>query len=167
MGVNRGKQFEEQIKKAFERYSDTFVSIDRFPDPSAGYAGVKNICDFAVYSYPYMLYLECKSVHGNTLNFNNITENQWNGLLKKGTLYGVAAGILVWFIDRDVTAFVPIQEFQRLKDEGYKSLNVKQINANEVQHEIIPGQKKRVLYEYNISSRLIMAIGGKYGGQRK
>ena len=41
---NRGKQFEQVIKDAFLKIPD--VSIDRLYDPMAGYAGVKNICDF-------------------------------------------------------------------------------------------------------------------------
>ena len=47
MGVSRGKQFEDAIKKAFLKHPD--ISFDRFPDPMAGYAGIRNICDFGVY----------------------------------------------------------------------------------------------------------------------
>ena len=88
MAVNRGKQFEDAIESAFKKCSD--VSIDRFADPAAGYAGVRNICDFIVYSYPFQYYFECKGCYGNTLSIHSndpkkrygaITNNQWDGLL--------------------------------------------------------------------------------------
>ena len=166
MAVNRGKQFEQQIKESFLN-CDEPISIDRLPDPSAGYAGVKNICDFIVYSYPHEYYIECKSVHGNTLNFSNITDNQWNGLQEKSQIWGVVAGVIVWFIDRDLTAYVPIQELVRLKDEGCKSLNIKHITMETVEHTIIPGKKKRVLFEYKITKELLLEMGGRFRGKRR
>ena len=57
--VNRGKDFEGQIHTGFDKVRG--VSIDRLPDPMAGYAGIKNICDFIVYRYPLQYYIECKS----------------------------------------------------------------------------------------------------------
>jgi hypothetical protein len=41
--VNRGKQFEEQVRKGFEKLSD--ISVDRLPDQMSGFAGSSNICD--------------------------------------------------------------------------------------------------------------------------
>ena len=46
MATNRGKQFEEVIKEAFESIPD--VSIDRLHDQTTGYRGSSNICDFIV-----------------------------------------------------------------------------------------------------------------------
>lgn len=43
MSVNRGKQFEDVIKTAFEKVPG--VSIDRLHDQTTGYAGSSNICD--------------------------------------------------------------------------------------------------------------------------
>lgn len=150
MAVNRGKQFEEVIKQAFEKSED--VSFDRFPDPMAGYAGIRNICDFVVYQNPFQYYIECKAFSGNTLNFaSNITKDQWKGLEEKSMIPGVAAGIIVWFIEHDITSFVPIQQLIFLKNElGAKSLNVKHLTENQIQHFPIAGRKKRVLYEYQV-----------------
>jgi penicillin-binding protein-related factor A (putative recombinase) len=147
MAVSRGKDFETEFKAALSQVPE--ISIDRFPDPSAGYAGIHNICDFGVYLHPYEYYFECKAIRKNTLNFNShITEDQWNGLMEKSQKYGVCAGVCVWFIDHDITVFVPIQQLHEMSLTGQKSLNVKQIISNEVQYVALPGRKKRVKFEY-------------------
>ena len=43
MTVNRGKQFEDVIRQAFEKVPD--VSIDRLHDQTNGFRGSQNICD--------------------------------------------------------------------------------------------------------------------------
>ena len=147
MAVNRGKDFEHEIFHALAKVPN--VSIDRYPDPMAGFAGVRNICDFGVFRAPNFIYIECKSKHGNTLNFkNDITDSQWKGLLEKSVVTGVFAEVIVWFIDHDITAFVPIQELQRLKNEGYFSLNVKDVKNSNVQHVPISGRKRQIFYTY-------------------
>lgn len=162
MAVNRGKQFEDAIETAFKQCSD--VSIDRLNDPAAGYAGIRNICDFIVYRYPFQYYLECKSCHGNTLSiyskdpdkrYGAITNNQWEGLEEKSPLPGVEAGVVVWFIDHDVTAYVPIEYLAALRLSGAKSLNIKDIINCNIPHILVPGRKKRVLFEYDGNSFLM------------
>ena len=143
-GINRGKQFEEQIRNAFEHIDG--VSIDRLLDPMAGYAGVRNICDFIVYKKPFEYYIECKSHHGNTLPFTCITDNQWNGMLEKSKIEGVIAGVMVWFIDKDVTMFIEISELDRLKSTGAKSIRFDSDCGT-----IISGKKKRVLFDYDMT----------------
>ncbi len=155
MGVSRGKQFEQQIRKALEAYP-TSISVDRFADPMAGYAGIRNICDFVVYKMPFQYYFECKSTYGNTLNFNNITKDQWNGLDEKSKITGVYAGVIVWFIDHDLTVYVPIRQLVWLKENGRKSLNVNHLA--DINHFAIPAKKKRVLFEYNMK-RLLDYLG--------
>lgn len=145
MGINRGKQFEGIIKDAFERIEG--VSIDRLHDQMNGYACSYNICDFIVYKKPYEYYIECKSVHGNTLPFSNITDNQWRGMLEKSRITGVKAGVICWFVDRDVTLYIPIQTLETLKNLGKKSVRYDEISVNCV---VIPGKKKRVFFEYDM-----------------
>jgi len=151
MKVSRGKDFENEIRKAFLEHDD--ISLDRFPDPMAGYAGIRNICDFGVYKKPFQYYFECKAFSGNTLNFKSgITKDQWEGLLEKAPIPGVMAGVIIWFIEHDITAFVPIQELKRLKDSGAKSLNIKDITENEVDYILVPGKKKRIMFTYDAAS---------------
>lgn len=145
---NRGKDFEGQIRKALENLPG--VSFDRLPDPMAGYSGVRNICDFSMFSAPDMFYLECKSLYGNTLNYkSDITQNQWDGLTEKSYIDRCVGGICVWFIDYDVTAFIKIQDLIEHRKSGAKSLNIQDIVSEEcVPHILIDGIKKRVLFNY-------------------
>lgn len=146
--VNRGKDFEEKLRKGIEKALQ--VSVDRLPDPVGGYLGVKNICDFYIYQFPTAFYLECKATYGNTLNFkSDITQNQWDGLKDKAPIRGVVAGIAVWFIEWDTTVFVPITELVRLKEEGAKSLNIRDIQENNVFYITIPGRKLQVFFDYD------------------
>lgn len=152
MSQNRGKQFEEVIKKSFEKIPN--VSVDRLHDQTTGYLGSKNICDFIVYKKPYEYYIECKSVHGNTFPFSNITDNQYKGLLEKSKIKGVIAGLMIWWIDRDVTAFVPIKFIEWQKTLERKSLPYGLADGIEFENWIscitIPGKKKRVFFDYDM-----------------
>ena len=153
MAVNRGKDFENQIKEAFERMPHT--SVTRLIDPQSGYAGVRNICDFIMYHYPIQYFIECKSCYGNTLPFSNITKNQWDGLLEKSSIKGVVAGYMIWFIDHDLTCFITAQQMQMLKDKGCKSVNVHtfplELDGDWI---YIRGTKKRVLFDYDMTNFL-------------
>lgn len=148
MAQNRGKQFEEVIRKAFEKVPN--VSIDRLHDQTTGFIGSQNICDFIVYKEPYEYYIECKSVHGASLPFSNITETQWNGLLEKSKIEGVFAGIICWWADKDVTKFIPIQMLQKMNDNGGKSIRYDILACNGYYTIEIKGKKKRVFFDYNM-----------------
>lgn len=156
MAENRGKKFEGVIKEAFLKVPNT--SVVRLPDPTSGYLGVRNISDFIVYHYPHQYFIECKSVHGNTLSihsndpkkwYGNITNNQWEGMWEMAHINGVIAGIICWWVDRDVTKFIPIQTLQRLKDNGYKSVKY---TIDDLSVMNIPAKKKRVFFEYDMKS---------------
>lgn len=145
MNQNRGKQFEEVIKKSFEKIHN--VSVDRLHDQTTGYLGSKNICDFIVYKSPYEYYIECKSVHGNTFPFSNITDTQYKGLIKKSWIKGVSAGIIVWWVDKDVTRYIPIEVIEHFKKYSFKSIHYEDIFPDIIN---IPGKKKRVFFDYDM-----------------
>lgn len=147
---NRGKQFETIIRKAFEKIPG--VSIDRIHDQTTKFKGSTNISDFIVYKKPYQYYIECKSVHGNTLPFKNISESQLEGLYKKSLINGVVAGVICWWIDKDETYFIPIWVIMdAIKVMKAKSLNIKHphIISSWIQ---ISGKKKRVLFDYDMNA---------------
>ena len=150
MSQNRGKQFENVIREAFEKVPN--VSIDRLHDQTTGFVGSSNICDFIVYREPYEYYFECKSVHGNTLPFSNITDTQWKGLLEKAKIEGVFAGVICWWINKDTTLFLPIEELELEKQHGWKSIRYDIIQDNGVIE--IKGKKKRVFFEYDMEGFL-------------
>ena len=149
MAQNRGKDFENVVREAFEKVPN--VSIDRLHDQTTGWKGSTNICDFIVYREPYEYYFECKSVHGNTLPFRNISATQWNGLLEKSFIEGVYAGIICWWIDKDRTLFIPIQTLQKLLNSGNVSYRYDWDSYDVVE---IKGKKKRVFYDYNMEEFL-------------
>lgn len=146
MAKNRGKQFESVIRECFERVPG--VSIDRLHDQTTGFAGSTNICDFIVYREPYEFYFECKSVHGGTLPFRNVTDKQWEGLLEKSKIPGVFAGVICWWEDKDRTLFIPITTLEDMKNFGGKSLSW-EINLAQGMVEIT-GTKKRVFFNYDM-----------------
>lgn len=146
MAENRGKQFEEKIREAFEKLDD--VSIIRLPDPTSGYLGIRNISDFIVYRKPNMMFIECKSIHGRTFPLSNITDNQYNGMIKQAQIPGVICGVIIWWVDKDVTKFFPITYIQALKESGAKSLSRDNIGYE------IEGVKKRVFFEYDMEAFL-------------
>lgn len=160
---NRGKQFESVVRACFEKVPD--ISVDRIHDQTTKYKGSTNICDFVVYKMPHLFYLECKSVYGNVLSIfsnptpdkkgvlhgfhGNITDAQWDGLTEKAKIPGVIAGIIVWFIDRNTTLFVPIQELNRAYNNGRKSIRFDDHPAL-----AIAGKKKRIVFDYNMEAFL-------------
>ena len=174
--VNRGKQFEDIIREAFEKVPDT--SVVRLHDQTTGYLGSSNHCDFIVYRKPYEYHIECKSVHGNTLGihsipkkdkngvlhgfYGNITDTQWEGLLEKAKVPGVVAGVICWWVDKDVTLFIPIELLKYLYDKGDKSVRYdcdwqigepaeKPFTFKNIHKCImIPGKKKRVFFDYDM-----------------
>ena len=163
--VNRGKQFENQIKECFEKVKN--VSIDRLHDQMTGYAGSSNICDFIVFHYPIQLYIECKATYGNTLSihsnnpkraYGDISNTQWEGLLEKEPIFGIAAGYLIWYIEHDKTYFVPAHIVKQFKDKGYKSINIKQLVDNDgiIIEDVIEiyGDKKRIFFDYDMKGFL-------------
>lgn len=149
MGINRGKDFEKTIKEAFERVPNT--SVDRLHDQMNGFAGSTNICDFIVYHKPNIYYIECKSVHGNILPLSNITKNQWNGLLDKSKIDGVIAGVMCWWIDKDITRFIPIEELEMCKRHDYKSVRCDHEPFTIDGFIEVDGTKKRVFYDYDMA----------------
>lgn len=153
MAVNRGKDFENVVREAFEKVPG--VSIDRLHDQTTGWKGSTNICDFIVYREPYEYYIECKSVHGASLPFSNITDKQWNGLLEKSKIKGVFAGVICWFVDKDITLYIPIDTLEFYKYRGYKSINYKQLDIW-INYEAIEisGKKKRVFFDYDMEDFL-------------
>jgi penicillin-binding protein-related factor A (putative recombinase) len=156
-GLQRGKDFEEIIKKDFLKVPDT--TVERLPDPVQGYLGVRNPCDFIVYHYPNIYYIECKTTHSHRLPFGNITFNQRTLMLEASKVKGVIAGLIVWFIPCEKTYFIPIQLIEKYRLEGVKSLNV---NSQDTSEWIgIRGDKKRIFYDYDLEWFFNKCILGK------
>ncbi|MBR4377310.1 MAG: Holliday junction resolvase RecU [Bacilli bacterium] len=145
MAVNRGKQFEQVIRESFNRVPNT--NVTRLADDMGGFKGKSQPCDFLIFHSPYLYAIECKSVHGNTFPLSNITDNQWKGLQEMSTVNRVIAGVMIWFIDKDVTTFYSIKALKWFKEQGAKSIRF----SDELFGITIrmQGKKKRVFFEYD------------------
>ena len=150
------KKFETQVFKAFSEVDG--VSIDRIPDQVTKYKGSStNICDYVVYKQPTLLYLECKTVHGNTLPFSNIRQNQWDGLIEKAKIPGVKAGVICWWVDKDVTLYISIQDLVTMTNWGTKSVRYDVYEAlqcekyEDVGIVKVEGKKKRTYFDYDMT----------------
>ena len=163
MAKNKGKQFEDVIKKSLLNVPD--VSVDRLRDAPKQQKNVDNPADFVVYKKPYEIYLECKTHKGNTLPFSCVRDVQIKGLTEKSKLDGVIAGLLIWFIDHDATVFVPISTVNQLIEEGAKSINYFHILNRK--HYWISGKKKRVYFDYDMEKFLQDLITHKEGENGK
>ena len=146
-----GKKYELKFKEDWEKIPNT--SIDRIYDTVGGYSGVRNISDYIVYNYPYIIYAECKTIKGNTFPFSNL--KQYPRLIKKDGIKGVKAGVFVWFYEKDKVFFVPIHTCKLMIEDGEKSINCRKIVENSYKSEYrfieIPSIKKRVFMDSDYS----------------
>ena len=162
----RGKSFENVIRDAFDIVPD--VSVTRLKDDTFKSKGVKNPCDFIVYHKPYLYAIECKSKHSDLLSiysitkdpnkphdYGDITNGQWEGLLEMSTVKGVYAGVICWWVNQDVTMFLPIQMLKAMRDNGAKSIRYDCdmfVDKNNKMHNatVVKGKKKRVYFDYDM-----------------
>ncbi len=162
----RGKKFEDVVKESFEKVHN--VQVTRLKDDTFGFKGAKNPCDFLVFHQPYLYAIECKSKHNNLLSiysvskdankphdYGDITNGQWEGLLEMSQVKGVVAGVMCWWVNQDVTKFIPIQMLVAMREYGHKSIRFDCdmfVDKDGKMHTAtdIVGDKKRVYYNYNM-----------------
>lgn len=144
MPINSGKEFEAKFKKDFLK-TMPHSSCNRLLDVSMGYKRVSNICDFEAYKFPWHYYIECKSTLGGTFNIKKLT--QLDKLKEKIGIPGELAGVVIWFIEKHQVCFVPVAEFLRLQELGYKSINCKMIGDPDFRVIEVPSTLKRVFMD--------------------
>ena len=141
--MNRGKQFERKFAEDITKTFKNCVLI-RLPDQQSGYRiSSQNLCDFLFFVYPTLYCIELKSHKGNTFPFTCLP--QYEKLTAKVGIKGVRAGVVLWMIDHDLVLYVPISTITKMKNDGKKSINVKDIDDYHIIK--IPGVKKRVFIE--------------------
>lgn len=148
MAQNYGKAFEKKFKADWEK-SFPEGTIDRIYDPTNGYKTISNVVDFIGYSFPNIMYMECKSHLGNVWPFTCFT--QYEKLLSKVGISGVIAGVVLWMIDHDTVVFLPVEEIQKMKADGLKSFHIKMLNEKMYNIIKIPSEKKRVFLDSDYS----------------
>lgn len=158
MALNKGKQFEAKLKQDFlATVSDS--SIDRLYDSVSGYKSISNISDFVAFKRPCIYYLEAKSHQGNTFPLANLT--QYDKLLAKVGIPGVRTGVVLWMIDKDYVVYLPISFIKYLKENEYKSFNIKMIQDETLNDKflVLPSTKKRVFMDTDYSVLLDLPEG--------
>ena len=149
MAINLGKKFEEKIKECwYKTMPDSFIL--RLPDQQSGYAHTSsNICDFIGFKSPNCYFIECKSIHGNTLPLANL--HQYEKMLPYKDVKNLFIGFLVWWVDLDKVAWVPLNTIIQIKNENKKSVHINMLDDKNYYTVSIPSVKKKVFMESDLS----------------
>ena len=134
--INDGKPFEDRVASNFKSYG---IDYQRLHDQMSGLKGSTNPCDFIAYSYPNMLYIECKSCGEDKFDMlHYIREFQWIELIKKDKVPGTRAGYLVWMSQYQrlfwVSAFLADIYYR----SGFKRLDIKQFEGAGIEIAAVP-----------------------------
>ena len=68
MAETIGKKAEKKVKEWLDRPQDGYC-FDRLPDQMTGLYGSKNPCDFTLFKYPEMYYIESKATEANRCDY--------------------------------------------------------------------------------------------------
>lgn len=140
MAHSRGKQWEERVKSDLLTLPD--ISLERVADQVTGFKTTsQNPCDFYVYIYPHFYYIECKSTNSNTFS---VDFPQYERLLVRAGRKGVRAGIILWWVQHQKVAYVPVKTIEKLIQDGKRSVNIKMLGKDEYRIIEIPSVTPRV-----------------------
>ena len=152
MAHNRGKAWEEKVKEDLLKLPD--VSLERVPDQMSGFKSTsQNPADFYLYWYPYFYYIETKSTNVNTFG---VDFAQYDRLLARAGRKGVRAGVMLWWVQHQKVAYIPVKTFEKLIKDGKRSVNIKMLGTDEYRIIEIPSVTKRVFptCDYSVLSSL-------------
>ena len=147
--INRGKQFEEIIRKHLSKYED--VLCQRLYDNMGGYSSITYPADFIVFKSPKFIYLECKAVHKASIPLRNLTQinSMCTIIQNKPNVYGK---FIIWFVDKKCTFLIDYQYVKSALDGGLKSLNYQSLRDNVGKYiQEIPATYPRVNGVYDLS----------------
>lgn len=145
MAINKGKKFELKVREDLKKIRG--ISVDRLYDSVSGYKHISNISDILFYRFPFICYGELKSHKGNTFPVANLT--QYDKLIEKKDIKGVRAGVILWLIDHNHVIWIPIETFEKMKNDNIKSFNIKMLsdNPNNYKFYDIPSMLRRVFMD--------------------
>ena len=146
-----GKKFEARFRKDYERcFPNTLIY--RLPDQQSGYAGggSTNPCDFMCYPGNCVLMVECKAHKGASIPFTAIP--QYERQLSYKGIYKTFPGVVIWFYEKDTIIWVSIEEMEKMRLDGEKSIGLRMIDRKKpykksyIIHEL-PSKKLRTFME--------------------
>ena len=147
MNDNLGKKAEKKIKEWLDRPEEGYC-FDRIKDQMTGFWGSTNICDFTLYKFPYMYYLESKATWEDRFNFSMLTETQHDEMLKKSKIEGVFSYVVVLFATYKRAFLIDIKDIKKLEEKDKHSLNVKKIDKWGIPYKeimTVPNSRKQLL----------------------
>lgn len=142
-----GKKAEKQVKKWLDRPEEGYC-FDRIPDQLTGKYGSKNICDFILYKFPYMYYLESKATYKDRFDFSMLTPTQHDEMHKKAQMEGVFGYVIVLFATYKRAFLIDIKDIWRLEEKNKHSLNILKINKWSIPYKeimTVPNNRKELL----------------------
>lgn len=145
---NLGKKSEQKIHQWLDRPQDGYC-FDRLPDQMPGFYGSKKICDFTLFKSPNMYYVESKATWSDRFDFSMITDYQYKNLLQKSKIQNVYGVIIILFAAKQRAFIIDINQIDKLKSIGKKSINIKKIDNWEIKYiEIQTIPSRKVLLDY-------------------
>lgn len=144
-----GKEAEGKVKLWLNR-PDEGYSFDRIPDQMTGFYGSSNICDFICFKSPDIYYIECKATWSNRFDFSMISEKQYEGLINKSKIHHVHGWVIVLFASYKRAFVIDINEIDRIKKSGKKSINIDKmlsgkVDINYSEIATVPNSRKKYL----------------------
>lgn len=133
-----GKKFESKFAEDFLRTFPNGVCY-RLLDTQSRQKGVSNACDFICYAYPYQFMVECKEHKGTLFPFSDL--RQYDKLLDYKDKNGVFAGVVLWFSEKDIVIAIHIEDIERMKKDGLKSINLRKLDKELYNIIDIPSEK--------------------------
>jgi len=148
--VTLGKKAEGKVREWLD-LPESGHDFNRIPDQLSGFYGSKNICDFYMYKYPYMYYIESKASYNDNMPFSMITEYQRTEMFKRSKIFGVRSIVVFLYATYKRAFILDIRDIQHQLDDpkGSKSLNIKKIEKWPVPHvEILTVPSRKELLDY-------------------
>lgn len=145
MAISRGKPFENRVKRDLLKVP--LVLVERLYDVTSGNKGQRTPSDFIVYKNPYMTYLECKSIKGNSIGYDKIS--QLDDLIERleFNIPGVRCWIIIWFIDKKKTYIMDAMTVKKLSmTSNRKSLSTQDCEKFGIE---VPAKYPRVYGDYD------------------
>lgn len=165
--MNIGKLFEAQIQKSVPDYA----KIHKLPDSAQSFGGCNNLrfskknpFDYILWDSNYrILYaLELKTVEGKSISFERTPDkkkeihyHQIQGLTEWNEYNGIIGGFIIEFRKIETTIFLHISDFNKLITLITKtSFNLNDLINNDIPYVVIPQEKSRTRYTYDIDHML-------------
>lgn len=95
-----------------------------------------------------MYYLEAKSTWHSRFDFSMLTDNQYDGLLKKSKIKHVNGVVVILFASYQRAFLLDIQQIEAIIRSGKKSINIDKIDKWDFAYgeiQTVPNNRKKLL----------------------